>query len=698
MTCTKCQSPIPANSVYCPDCGADAPTDPGPEALTQPMRVDAGQTARTVVTQLAESLGANYQVRRVVGRGGFAEVYEVWDRNLERRLAAKVLNPDLVTSSSTLARFKQEAKTVAQLSHPAILPIHFVGDSDELAFYVMPFVEGDSLATLVERRTKLPADEAIEIAKPVLEALAHAHDAGLIHRDIKPDNVMLEAKSGRALLVDFGIAKALDPEKASNMTQAGFTVGTPHFMSPEQALADTLDARSDLYSFGAMMFEMVTGEKPFDGATSQEVVIQHIADPVRPPNEVESSVPDWLSDVIVRCLEKKPDDRFQSATDILEALGSKSGAPKTQVADDDGGVVVGDIIVGSGMSFDTDFSPIEPTAPKPQATAPPATPDPPVVPAPPPQPEEAPSEEPELSLGLMSKEPPERSSGPTSAPAATKKEPVEEPLPVPEPQVDRTSVAMAASAAAAAVAEERRQERAAKRWASRRKAAVVLLPLIAILGAGGWIAGTEQGRAVAFDLWSTTQAKVASLTAAGGGNTFHQYVTNSLVESVEILVNGEVVRTVGPGERDSLPLRSSTPPVLSWRLIRPRSRAGREMGREFTSVMSAGVQTEGPGDQHFAITGVARNRAMFTPVITNGTNRPLVALINAGTPGETRCNCIIQPGGPTTNLGYYPLQQNSTIRFYDARRAYRGPYREVRNFADRVDDLSGSVSLSVSNR
>lgn len=683
LTCTKCQSQIPADSVYCPACGADAPTDPGPEALTQPMRAGAGPTASTVLAQLAESLGANYQVRRVVGRGGFAEVYEVWDRNLERRLAAKVLNPDLVTSPGTLARFKQEAKTVAQLSHPAILPIHFVGDSDELAFYVMPFVEGDSLATLVEQRTKLPADEAIEIAKPVLEALAHAHDAGLIHRDVKPDNVMLEAKTGRVLLVDFGIAKALDPEKASHMTQAGFTVGTPHFMSPEQALADKLDARSDLYSFGAMLFEMVTGEKPFDGATSQEVVTQHISDPVRHPNEVESSVPDWLSDVIVRCLEKKPDDRFQSATEILETLRSKGGASETQVADDDGDVLVGDIIVGSGMSFDADYGPPEPATPKP----PTATPDPPVVAAPPPQPEEAPTEEPEASLNLMSNEPP------PAAPAATQDKPVEEPPPVPEPDIDRASVTMAASAAAAAVAEERRLERAEKRRSSGRKA-VVVLPLITILGAGGWIAGTEQGRAWARGLWSITQAKVASFTA---GDALHQYVTNSLVESVELLVNGEVVRTLGPGERDSLPLTGGTPPVLSWRLIQPRSQDGRAMGRAFTSVMSASVQTE-DGDQHFAITSVASNRAMFTPVVTNGTNRPIVALINAGTPGETRCNCVIEAGSRGTNLGYYPLRQTSTIRFYDARQAYRGTYREVRNFADRVDGLSGSVRVSVPNR
>ncbi len=402
----------------------------------------------------------------------------------------------------------------------------------------------------------------------------------------------------------------------------------------------------------------------------------------------------------MRCMEKKPDDRFQSATEILEALRSKSGAPKTGAADDGGDVVVGDIIVGSGMSFDTDYGPPAPTTPKPPAAAPPTVPDPPVVAAPPTEAGETPSGEPEPSLDLMSSDPPTRepTTGRRNAPATTQAEPVEVPPPVPdpEPSVDRASVVMAASAAAAAVAAERRLERAEKRRASGKKAVVLLLPLIAIVGAGGWIAGTEQGREWARGLWSTTQAKVASLIGGGGG-AFHQYVTNSLVESVELLVDGEVVRTLGPGEQDSLPLTGGTAPVLSWRLIQPISAAGREMGMAFTSVMSAGVQTQ-EGDQHFAITGVASNRAMFTPVITNGTNRPLVALINAGTPGETRCNCVIPPGGRRTNLGYYSLQQNSTIRFYDARRAYRGTYREVRNFEDRVDGLSGSVRISVSNR
>ena len=711
ITCSKCQTPIPDDLVHCPACGADAPTDPGPaagagagagsppdtlsEAETQPMMPSASGTARAVLEQLAGSLGTNYQVRRVVGRGGFAEVYEVWDRNLERRLAAKVLSPQVVSTPGALERFKQEARTVARLSHPAILPIHFVGDSNELAYYVMPFVEGESLASLIERRTKLPANDVVEIAKPVLEALAHAHEAGLIHRDIKPDNVMLEAKTNRALLVDFGIAKALDPAKASNMTQAGFTVGTPHFMSPEQALGDTLDARSDLYSFGAMMFEMVTGEKPFDGKTSQEVVTQHIADPVREPTDVDAGIPLWISDIIVRCLEKKPADRFQSASDILQALAKHAGAGAGAGAPTEahGDVVVGDIIVGSDMSYDTDYGPSEPAPEKTTvpASSPPSAQAPP---APPPTPTPVTTAQPdEQSLALTSKEPPEFSQGAKPKPDS----PQEEPKTPPEPSIDRASVTMAATAAAAAVAQERRLERAEKRSGAGLKFAVIV-PLLVILGAGGWAGGTAQGREWTRDLWMALRGKITAITS-GGTTTFHQYVTNSLAESVDLLVDGQVVATLGPGVRDSLPLTGGggTPPVISWRLIRPRARDGREMGQAFASVLSGGVRTEGEGDRHFAITGVALNRAMFSPLVSNNTSRPMVALINAGTSSETRCECLIQAGSVGMSIGYYRLLPNSTIRFYDARRAYQGAYREVRNFASRVDDLSGAVNVSVSN-
>ena len=697
LTCSKCRAQIPEDALHCPSCGADVPTDPGidPAVLRASKEVTApvvSEKRERVQDRLQTAMGSNYEVQGCVGRGGFAEVYEVLDIHLERRLAAKVLMPEIAANPGTRQRFTHEARTVARLNHSAILPIHFVGDAEGLAYYVMPFIEGDSVQDIVRRQGKMTTAETVAVAKPILEALSHAHEVGLIHRDIKPDNVMIDAKTHRALLVDFGIAKAVDSDKASNLTQSGQLVGTPYFMSPEQALGDKLDGRSDLYSFGAMLFEMVIGEKPYDGESAQEVVLKHVTDPIPIPSQVDPTVPDWLSDVIVRLLQKQPGERYQTAAEVVAALDEQAVADYSAldalIPDDapQGGMV----IPGSAWAMDMDFEPSEDIRPTDSTVY---TSDVTTV-----EPEEEEGWDPTTgmggnTLGMMSlRDEASRATPADSAETAEQAEPPAEDEPVavdPPPPAERPAPEppplakperpLAHPSSRPEVLETKGTRPGSKRWLDRRKIVMIAAAAVAVFVVGPMIQSSIRG--------------IDRTAASGPRSTF---VINSLIEPVELLVNGQIVDTLQPNQRDTLPHADGRDPRVSWRLIRPVRSNGQPLGGEFNSGFAAGVEAE--GNRTLRIVGRARNRAMFAPVIRNPTNRSLSVMINADIPEATRCECVIPPRSQNVRIGYYKLLGNPTLRFYPSNSNYRGRYIEVIEMVGGVDALSGELRVEIPRR
>ena len=268
--------------------------------------------------RLQDALGDGYVVEKPLGEGGFAVVYLVRDLNLKRKLAVKVLSPDLITSKTVLERFRREAETVAQLSHPNIVPLHFIGQKDDLLYLAMTCVEGGSLADRIGSGKPLPPEEVDRILREVASALDYAHKRGVIHRDIKPHNVLIEAETGRSLVTDFGIARTAD---GSSLTATGMLVGTPAYMSPEQVAGEGGDHRADIYALGIVAYEMLAGEPPFTGPTPTMVLMKRLAEPPPPLDKKRPDAPALLRDVISGMLATDPALRFQSAGDVVRALG-----------------------------------------------------------------------------------------------------------------------------------------------------------------------------------------------------------------------------------------------------------------------------------------------------------------------------------------------------------------------------------------
>ena len=278
--------------------------------------------------RLQTALGSAYRVERELGGGGMSRVFLAEETRLARRVVVKVLPPELAAEIS-VDRFNREIQLSASLQHPHIVPLLAAGGEADVLYYTMPFVEGEALRTRLAREGELPIRDAVRILKDVADALAYAHARGIVHRDIKPDNVLLSGN--HALVADFGVAKAVSQAKGeSGLTSVGVALGTPTYMAPEQAAGDpNIDHRADIYAFGAMAYEMLGGRPPFTGLSPHQMLAAHITEPVPPLTDARPSVPPALAELVMRCLEKNPPDRPQTAAEVyqvLESLATTSGS------------------------------------------------------------------------------------------------------------------------------------------------------------------------------------------------------------------------------------------------------------------------------------------------------------------------------------------------------------------------------------
>ena len=309
MYCSRCGTQNDDASKFCRSCGLDLAATPiqNPQELTE-------------LELVREQLKDEYEILDELGRGGMAIVFKAREKQLEREVAIKVLPFSLAFDKEFVERFQREARTSAKLEHPSIIPIYRVGKSGRVIYFVMKFLRGKPLASVLAARGSLPPAEIRQILVQVARALAYAHKSGIVHRDIKPDNIMFD-EHGQAVVTDFGIAKAATGGK---LTGTGMSIGTPHYMSPEQARAQQLDGRSDIYSLGVVAYQCLTGSVPFDGEDSFSIGYKHIMEEVPTP-PLETYDQRTLFEVIRKMMAKVPDDRFQTSDDLVQALEAGGG-------------------------------------------------------------------------------------------------------------------------------------------------------------------------------------------------------------------------------------------------------------------------------------------------------------------------------------------------------------------------------------
>jgi len=308
LYCSRCGTQNKDTAKFCDSCGLDLTATTPVGALTEPREM-------TEIEMVRQELEKEYEILDELGRGGMAIVFKAKEKELDREVAIKVLPFSLAFDKEFVERFQREARTSAKLEHPNIIPIYRVGKSGRVIYFVMKFLRGKPLSSVLAARGALPPVEIRRVLVEVCRALAYAHKSGIVHRDIKPDNIMFD-EHGHAVVTDFGIAKAASGGK---LTGTGMSIGTPHYMSPEQAKAQALDGRSDLYSLGVVAYQCLTGSVPFDGEDSFSIGYKHIMEEIPTP-PLENPEKRQLFEIVRKMMAKLPDQRFQNASELASVL------------------------------------------------------------------------------------------------------------------------------------------------------------------------------------------------------------------------------------------------------------------------------------------------------------------------------------------------------------------------------------------
>jgi len=321
MQCSRCGSENPPDSRFCRKCAAPLPS--GEEGA-----VPATKTLTLPVSELERGtlFAGRYEIIEELGRGGMGRVYKALDRKIKEVVALKIIKPEISTDKNAVARFHNELKLARRISHRNVCRMYDLGEEGLSRFITMEYVEGENLKRFIKRSGGLTIGKAVSIARQVGEGLAEAHHLGIIHRDLKPQNIMIDAE-GSTRILDFGISRFLEGE---GMTTQGIMIGTPHYMSPEQAELGEVDERSDIYALGVILFEMVTGRLPFQGKTPLSVAMKHKGQPPPDPRDLNPQVPEGLSRVILKCLAKDKTRRYQNVEEFLADLENvEDGLPAT---------------------------------------------------------------------------------------------------------------------------------------------------------------------------------------------------------------------------------------------------------------------------------------------------------------------------------------------------------------------------------